>query len=185
MSCEKGLRHLNLENVRLCRRSGDELLSHGFFRNARMAALIVSMPLAILARPSGVDYYSAADLQAAAKAAAARAKPDTHSAIVTPLVKYGDDYTLFAYRNADGQAELHEHESDLYIVVDGEATLITGGQMLNRKQKAAGEFTGSGILNGESHMLRKGDVVHIAPNVPHQLKLKSGQTFSYFVEKVK
>jgi mannose-6-phosphate isomerase-like protein (cupin superfamily) len=150
-----------------------------------VAALIVALPLAMLASSKGVDYYSAADLQAKAKASAARAKPDTHSAIVTPLLKYEGDYTLFAYRNADGQAELHQHESDLYIVVDGEATLITGGEMLNRKLKAPGEFIGSGISNGESQVLRKGDVVHIAPNVPHQLKLKPGQTFSYFVEKVK
>jgi mannose-6-phosphate isomerase-like protein (cupin superfamily) len=154
-------------------------------RDTRIGALMIAAPLLIFASPNGVDYYSAADLQAKAKASAERAKPDTHSAIVTPLLKYRDDYTLFAFRNADGQAELHEHESDLYLVVDGEATLVTGGEMLNRTQKAPGEFIGSGISHGESHVLRKGDVVHIAPNVPHQLKLKPGQTFSYFVEKVK
>ena len=133
----------------------------------------------------GVDYYSASDLQAKARTMGSSTKADSNTPTVNPLVKYGNDYTLLVYRNADGQAELHEHESDLYMVVDGEATLVSGGTMLDRKPKTAGEFVGSGISNGQTQKLRKGDVVHIAPNVPHQLKVSSGQTFSYFVQKVK
>ncbi len=115
----------------------------------------------------------------------ANAKAQSSNPVVNPLLKYGNDYTLLVYRNADGQAELHEHESDLYMVVDGEATLVSGGSMVDRTSQSPGEFRGSGISNGESQTLRKGDVVHIAPNIPHQLKVKPGQTFSYFVQKVK
>jgi mannose-6-phosphate isomerase-like protein (cupin superfamily) len=133
----------------------------------------------------GVDYYSATDLQAKAKTMAANTKTVTHTAVVNPMVKYGNDYTLLVYRNADGLAELHEHESDLYLVVDGEATLVSGGTMIDRKVKSEGEYTASGIQGGQSQVLRKGDVVHISPNLPHQLKVKPGQSFSYFVQKVK
>lgn len=143
------------------------------------------MPALVLANSGGIDYYSASSLKAKAETMAAKATPDSHTAIVTPFVKYGNDYTLLVYRNADGLAELHEHESDLYMVLDGEATLVSGGRMLNRKQKSAGEFLGSGIADGQSQVLRKGDIVHISPNLPHQLKIKPGQTFSYFVQKVK
>ena len=138
-----------------------------------------------LAATQGVDYYSASGLQEKAKAMGANAKAQSSNPVVNPLLKYGNDYTLLVYRNADGQAELHEHESDLYMVVDGEATLVSGGSMVDRTSQSPGEFRGSGISNGESQTLRKGDVVHIAPNIPHQLKVKPGQTFSYFVQKVK
>jgi mannose-6-phosphate isomerase-like protein (cupin superfamily) len=140
---------------------------------------------ASVANSGGVDYYSASDLQAKAKTMAEKTPGITPIAVVTPMAKYGNDYTLLIYRNADGLAELHEHESDLYLVVEGEATLVSGGSMLDRKVKSAGEFTGSGILNGQSQLLKKGDVVHIAPNIPHQLKVQTGQSFSYFVQKVK
>jgi mannose-6-phosphate isomerase-like protein (cupin superfamily) len=146
---------------------------------------INALLFASAANSGGVDYYSASDLQANAKMMAAKSPGITHVAVVNPLAKYGNDYTLLIYRNADGLAELHEHESDLYLVVEGEATLISGGTMLDRKVKSAGEFTGSGILNGQSQLLKKGDVVHITPNIPHQLKVRTGQSFIYFVQKVK
>ena len=154
------------------------------FKFLRCTVLTVPALLAF-AGTQGVDYYSASELQAKAKQMGANAKSKSNTPVVNPLLKYGNDYTLLVYRNADGQAELHEHESDLYMVVDGEATLVSGGTMLGRNMNSAGEFTGSGISSGQSQALKKGDVVHIAPNIPHQLKVKSGQTFSYFVQKVK
>ena len=147
--------------------------------------LLLAFPLGSFAATAGVDYYSTSDLQAKAKTMAASAKAESTAPVVNPLLKYSNDYTLFVYRHANGQAELHEQESDLYLVVDGEATLVSGGNMLDKKVKSPGEFTGSGISNGQSQLLRKGDVVHISPNIPHQLKVKSGETFTYFVQKVK
>ena len=147
--------------------------------------LVAGSPLLAFAGTDGIDYYSAASLHAKGKTLEASAKPGSTTPTVNQLVKYGNDYTLLVYRNADGQAELHEHESDLYVVVDGEATLVSGGSMLERQQKSAGEFVGCGISNGQSQVLQKGDVVHIAPNLPHQLKVKNGRTFTYFVQKVK
>jgi quercetin dioxygenase-like cupin family protein len=43
---------------------------------------------------------------------------------------------------------------------------------------------GTGIEGGQSQKLGVGDIVHIAPNTPHQLKLAPGKTFTYFVVKV-
>ena len=169
------------------------MISTRFFPNLRQplstrpfsCILLLMSTFPGLANSQGIDYYSAADLQAKAKAMGAKENTISNTPVVNPLAKNINDYTLLVYRNADGQAELHEHESDLYLVVEGEAMLVSGGTMLDRKVKSPGEFTGSGIANGQSQTLRKGDVVHIAPNLPHQLKVKSGQSFSYFVEKVK
>ncbi len=156
-----------------------------YFNPLKRCAFALGVPILGWAATQGVDYYSASGLQDKAKAMGANAKPSSSTPVVNQLSRYGNDYTLLVYRNSDGQAELHEHESDLYMVVDGEATLVSGGSMLHRTSASPGEFRGTGISNGESQTLRKGDVVHIAPKIPHQLKVKPGQTFSYFVQKVK
>ena len=155
------------------------------FRSFFRCAFVAAVPLLSLAATQGVDYYSSSDLQTKAKQLRAKAEPNSHTPTVSPLLKYQNDYTLLVYRKSDGQAELHESESDLYLVVDGQATLVRGGTMMNRATKSDGEYTGSGISGGQSQILRKGDVVHIAPNIPHQLRVESGQTFTYFVQKVK
>jgi quercetin dioxygenase-like cupin family protein len=41
------------------------------------------------------------------------------------------------------------------------------------------------VLNGVETKLNQGDIVHIPATVPHQLLLREGGTFLYFVIKVK
>jgi mannose-6-phosphate isomerase-like protein (cupin superfamily) len=134
---------------------------------------------------TGVDYYSAGSLTGAEKKLAAKTKASSNSPTAEPLAKYSHDYTLLVYRNASGSAEMHEHESDLYLVLDGEATLKSGGKMVGQHTKSEGEYLGTGISGGHAQKLGKGDVVHISPNIPHQLLIEPGHTFSYFVLKVK
>jgi mannose-6-phosphate isomerase-like protein (cupin superfamily) len=134
---------------------------------------------------TGVDYYSAASLTGAAGKLAAKTKAGSNTPTVDPLAQYPHDYTLVVYRNASGSAEMHEHESDLYVVLAGEATLMSGGKMTQQHTKSEGEYLGTGISGGHAQKLGKGDVVHIPPSLPHQLLIEPGHTFSYFVVKVK
>jgi mannose-6-phosphate isomerase-like protein (cupin superfamily) len=100
------------------------------------------------------------------------------------LGKYGNHYFLLAARNNTGSSELHEHEADVFVVEQGEASFITGGTMINPKTTAAGEIRGTGIQGGQRHTLSVGDVVQVPAGVPHQLILDKGQPFVYFVVKV-
>lgn len=43
------------------------------------------------------------------------------------------------------------------------------------------EIRGKSIDGGESYQPSKGDVVHIPANVPHELRIPSGKTFTYMV----
>ena len=57
---------------------------------------------------------------------------------VGPLVS-AKDYTVSGLRRtAPGQVEVHDRETDIFYVTDGEATLVTGGTMVGGKQTAAG-----------------------------------------------
>lgn len=101
------------------------------------------------------------------------------------LQKYSVDYTMIAFRNQDGAVELHEKFADIFIIVDGSATLLSGGELANPTTLSPGELHGSAILHPNTTSLAKGDVVHIPANTPHQLLIPKGGTLTYFVVKVK
>jgi mannose-6-phosphate isomerase-like protein (cupin superfamily) len=100
------------------------------------------------------------------------------------LHKYGVDYTMLSVRTQDGGAELHAKFSDLFIVLEGEATLLSGGELENPIYSGPGEMRGTAVLDAKKTRLIKGDVVHIPPNVPHQLLVAKGTVFAYYVVKV-
>jgi mannose-6-phosphate isomerase-like protein (cupin superfamily) len=128
------------------------------------------------------DQYSPADLAAMEKKLEQKAEP---SGLATETLKqYSSDYTMLAYRSKTGKAELHEKFADFYFVVSGEATLVSGGKIVNSSTTAPGEVRGDSVQDGKETKLKKGDIVHIPANIPHQLVLAKGATFQYFIVKV-
>jgi mannose-6-phosphate isomerase-like protein (cupin superfamily) len=101
------------------------------------------------------------------------------------LNEYPNHYTMIALRHKDGGAEIHENFADFFLVVQGHATLLTGGSVEDGKEVSPGEVRGTFVRNGTSMTLNPGDVVHIPATVPHQMLVPDGSTFIYFVIKVK
>jgi glc operon protein GlcG len=77
-------------------------------------------------------------------------------------------------RTGPGQAELHTWETDVFYVLEGSATFVTGGEVVDPKMTAPGEFRGAGIEGGEARTLRKGDVIVIPEGTPHWFKDVAG-----------
>ena len=128
------------------------------------------------------DVYSQDELMGMEKTL--RQKTDASGLATETVKKYASDYTLLAFRNQSGKAELHEKFADFYFVVEGKARLVSGGQMVSGKTTAPGEVRADSIQDGKEIALKKGDVIHIPANIPHQLLLSKGDTFQYFVVKV-
>jgi mannose-6-phosphate isomerase-like protein (cupin superfamily) len=128
------------------------------------------------------DQYSPADLVAMEKSL--EQKADASGLATETLKKYASDYTMLAFRSKSGKAELHEKFADFYFVVGGEATLVSGGHIVNSSTTAPGEVRGDSVQDGKETKLKKGDIVHIPANIPHQLVLAKGGTFQYFIVKV-
>ena len=82
-----------------------------------------------------------------------------------------------------GEAEYHEREIDVMHVVQGEATVITGGELKNPHEVAPGELRATAVKGGKKHELREGDVLAIPEGVPHQF-VDVSDPFLYFVVKV-
>lgn len=142
--------------------------------------IALAASLAAWAAPADVDLYSPQQLQEISRQLAA----GHPSFKAEQLKKYGADYTMIAFREATGSSEVHEKEADFFFVVDGTATIVTGGKLVNPHTEKPGELRGTSIAGGERHQLSKGAVIHIPAGVPHQLLIQKDVPFTYFVVKV-
>lgn len=89
-----------------------------------------------------------------------------------------------SHRDKPGISEIHQLDTDIVYVLEGTATLVTGGQSIETKEIALNELRGKYIDGGETRKLVSGDVVIIPNNVPHWFKEVSSP-FNYYVVKVR
>src|SRR5581483_5590089 len=90
-------------------------------------------------------------------------------------------YKVHASRRVEpGQAEIHTLDTDVIYVVDGSATLVTGGKAIDAKEIAPNEIRGAKIEGGEEHQITKGEVIIIPNGVPHQFTAVKSE-LHYFV----
>jgi len=87
-------------------------------------------------------------------------------------------------RDKPGQAEVHSLDTDIFYVLEGNATLVTGGTAVEAKEVAPGEIRGARIEGGETHRLSKGEVIIVPNNTPHWFKEVNGE-FLYYTIKVR
>jgi uncharacterized protein GlcG (DUF336 family)/mannose-6-phosphate isomerase-like protein (cupin superfamily) len=142
--------------------------------NALMAgAAKTENPTSSSAKESSMQTAQAATFIDSKKVAAAFAKG-------MPLLETAG-YKVHASRRVDpGQAEIHTLDTDVIYVVDGSATLVTGGKAIDTKTIAPNEIRGSRIEGGEEHHITKGDAIIIPNGVPHQFTSVTGE-LHYFV----
>ena len=87
-------------------------------------------------------------------------------------------------REQPGLAEVHALDTDIIYVVEGTATIVTGGTAVETKTIAPDEVRGARIEGGETRQLVKGNVIIVPNGTPHWFKDVSG-TFLYYTIKVR
>jgi quercetin dioxygenase-like cupin family protein len=100
-----------------------------------------------------------------------------------PMITASNLIVQGGHRDKAGQVEVHEKETDVIYVQEGEATFVTGGKMIGGKLTKPGQYLGTEIQGGESHHLMKGDTIVVQAGTPHWFKEVPG-SISYFVVKV-
>jgi mannose-6-phosphate isomerase-like protein (cupin superfamily) len=131
-------------------------------------------------RAATIDIIPAKELQGVGDKLAAKKAPFASE----NLKRWGNHYTMLAYREATGSSELHEHEADLFVIESGDGVLLTGGKLVGSHVEKPGELRGTSIAGGEKHTFGPGDVIHIPAGTPHQMLIDKGKTVTYFVVKV-
>jgi mannose-6-phosphate isomerase-like protein (cupin superfamily) len=72
-------------------------------------------------------------------------------------------------------ALVHGKKTDVWVVREGEGTLVTGGELVDpRKGAEEGDASGSSIRGGQSRPIKVGDVVFIPAGVPHGVREVKG-----------
>jgi len=111
-------------------------------------------------------YVSAADVTALIAKAKAERKGD-QALLAQSMIQLAPYNVSLEYRAAVANAAVHETEAELFYVVDGSATLVTGGKLTNSNRTNAENLTGSGIEGGMSRRVAKGDFIMVPEGTPH------------------
>ncbi len=98
-----------------------------------------------------------------------------------------ENYKMFAAHRDDAKkpAEVHTKDTDIFYIVEGSATFVTGGELVDAAPDKGNveELRGPSVKGGEPHKLQKGDVIVIPHGTPHWFS-EVTPPFNYFVVKV-
>ena len=87
---------------------------------------------------------------------------------------------VLAQRRGAGEVEVHEKTTHVFIIVEGEATFVTGGTLVDARQTAPDQRRASSSQGGQTYHLTKGDVITIPAKTPHWFKEIPTQTIAYY-----
>ncbi len=135
-----------------------------------VAVFLTALTLPMSAQPPSVVFLDHA------KVAAAIAKGG-------PLMSAPNVTVLGSYRAVGGQVEVHDKETDVLYIIDGEATFVSGGTMIGGRISRPDQHLGKDIQGGTTRHLTKGDVVVVQAGTPHWFK-EVPKSVNYFVVKV-
>jgi mannose-6-phosphate isomerase-like protein (cupin superfamily) len=87
-----------------------------------------------------------------------------------------------SHRTGPGQVEVHDKETDVLYIIEGEATFVSGGTMIGGKISRPDQHLGTDIQGGTTQHLTKGDVIVVQAGTPHWFK-EVPKSVNYFVVK--
>ena len=61
---------------------------------------------------------------------------------------------------------MHDKETDVIYMIEGEATFVTGGTAVGLRSTRPGQSIGTEVKGGETHHLTKGDVIVVPAGIP-------------------
>ena len=147
-----------------------------------LVVLLVSAVSVSAADPDGFGLWKASSVKQSSEELSH--KMDEQKFAWLGLGTYDNHLIGISHREGDGSAELHETQTDIMVVDEGNATLIVGGTMVEPKTVKPHEVRGTAIEGGGKREIGPGDIIHIPSNIPHQLKIAAGTRFTYLVIKV-
>ena len=144
--------------------------AHVFFTILTMFSLtaLAQQPAAQGAAPAVKLFAASADVTAMMAKAKSERKPDQPN-FIQPIVQLAP-YTANLESRVAGvkaPASVHEREAEMFYVVEGAGTLVTGGTLRDEKRTNAENLTGSAIDGGTPRRIVKGDWVMVPEKTPH------------------
>jgi len=142
------------------------VLMAGFVVILTASAAFAQQPPAPAAAAASRTMVSASDVTALIAKAKAERKGD-QALLAQSMIQLAPYNVSLEYRAAVANAAVHETEAELFYVIDGSATLVTGGKLTNENRTNAANLSGSGIEGGVSRRVAKGDFIMVPEGTPH------------------
>ena len=142
------------------------VLMAGFVVILTASAAFAQQPPAPAAAAGSRTMVSASDVTALIAKAKAERK-DNQALLAQSMIQLAPYNVSLEYRAAVANAAVHETEAELFYVIDGSATLVTGGKLTNENRTNAANLSGSGIEGGVSRRVAKGDFIMVPEGTPH------------------
>src|SRR5215472_251593 len=128
-------------------------------------AVALAQPPSGKAAPSMKLFSSSADVQALIAKAKSERK-EGQATVSLPILQLAPYNANLEYRASVGPAAVHEKEAEMFYVIDGSATLVTGGK-LTSETRNGDNLTGTGVEGGSPRNVAKGDFIIVPENTPH------------------
>src|SRR5215469_10433377 len=87
---------------------------------------------------------------------------------------------VLAQRRQAGEVEYHDRTNHVFVFVEGEATLVVGGTMVNARRTAPDQMRAPSLEGGTTYHMTKGDVITIPEKTPHWFKEVPTKTVAYY-----
>jgi len=142
------------------------VLMTGFVVILTASAAFAQQPPAPAAAAASRTMVSASDVTALIAKAKAERKGD-QALLAQSMIQLAPYNVSLEYRAAVANAAVHETEAELFYVIDGSATLVTGGKLTNENRTNTANLSGSGIEGGVSRRVAKGDFIMVPEGTPH------------------
>jgi mannose-6-phosphate isomerase-like protein (cupin superfamily) len=132
----------------------------------KLALPLFALSALTMAQQPLKEFASSADVVALMAKAKAELKPGQQmlSQRIVGLAPYNAN---LEYRVAVANASLHEKEAEMFYVIEGSGTVVTGGTLTKETRANAANKSGAGIENGVVREISKGDFVMVPENTPH------------------
>jgi mannose-6-phosphate isomerase-like protein (cupin superfamily) len=151
----------------------------------RPALISVTLTFAAVttAATADVTFLNDAQLLQALRSARSEAG-DASGMYAVPLPSESKSVVWGIRRTKPTAAEIHDAFDDVWYVLEGAGTLVTGGTLVDAAPASPGEIRGPSVRGGETRHVQKGDFVYIPAGTPHWISAVDGPELLYTVVKV-
>ncbi|MFN7913909.1 MAG: cupin domain-containing protein [Vicinamibacterales bacterium] len=133
------------------------------------ALLAVAMVGALQAQAPAPKLFAAAgDVKALIARARAERKPDQAN-FSQPIVSLAPYNANLEYRvgGLNAPASTHDKDAELFYVIEGSGTVVTGGTLKDERRTNADNASGTAIEGGASRKVAAGDWILVPEKTPH------------------
>jgi uncharacterized RmlC-like cupin family protein len=138
------------------------------------------------ADPPGVVVWNSSELERRNAALSTGVGPVGNRSSRETLADYGNPSGAHRFRfirresdGMDAHPEIHDEIEDVVFIQSGEATLLVGGEMINRRGDG-----GDGIEGAVRYPVAAGDIIHIPAATPHGYLVPEGGHVTYVLVRV-